>query len=116
MCLYPCLATDFKVSVISPVRWINMGLINIIYEGSYFDAYISIAVNLDYPYCSYPRPHCCQEGGMHMRNLGLLILNNIKVTFEKRKYYHIRLSALVGAVFDDNTQFIECQYPEARFH
>ena len=35
-----------KVSVISPVRWINMGLINIIYEGSYFDAYISIAVNL----------------------------------------------------------------------
>jgi hypothetical protein len=35
-----------KVSVISPVRWINMGLINIIYEGAYTEAYISIAVNL----------------------------------------------------------------------
>ena len=35
-----------KVSVISPVRWINMALINIIYEGTYSAAYISLAVNL----------------------------------------------------------------------
>ena len=35
-----------KLSVISPVRWINSALLNLIYDGNYSDVPISIAINL----------------------------------------------------------------------
>lgn len=48
MPIYALGDTISRISVISPVRWINTGLLDLIYEGSYFDAYISVAVNLGF--------------------------------------------------------------------
>lgn len=46
--LYALGDTISRISVVSPVRWVNSGLLDLIYEGSYFDAYISVAINLGF--------------------------------------------------------------------